>query len=70
MTIKQRYEIFFWAGFILWILETAFFGWNANAQSGAERVLDIVSIGLMLIGTVGTTNIIVNEYYKNKTKER
>ena len=51
--MKISYDHIFWAGLILWLLETAYFGWNETAQSGAERVLDIVSAGLVLYGVVG-----------------
>ena len=36
------------------MLETAYFGWNQAAQSGAERVADIIASGLIGYGLIVT----------------
>ena len=50
----NKYNKYFYAGFALWLLETAYFGFNATAQSGAERVFDMVSAAFMAFGMIGS----------------
>lgn len=41
-------KILFWVSFLFWILETAYFGWNATSQSKYETWCDnAVNIGIM-----------------------
>lgn len=40
-------------GFIFWITETAFFGWNETAQSGLERIADTISWTAIIWGIIG-----------------
>lgn len=44
---KNKYLILVVAGFILWIAETAYFGWNARPETAGERTLDFIS-GIMI----------------------
>lgn len=37
-------------GYAFNLAETAFFGWNATAQSCAERFCDNISAGILLVG--------------------
>lgn len=39
----------FLLGLGVWFAETAYFGWNATAQSPAEHWLDLFSIFLMIL---------------------
>lgn len=50
---KHKYLIIALAGFVLWFVETWYFGWNETAQSAAERALDMVSLWLIVWGTFG-----------------
>jgi hypothetical protein len=50
MTIKNGYRITFLAGVLVYLVQNIYFGWNDTAQSGAERVLDTVSWGLIVYG--------------------
>ena len=69
MPIKQIYRLILSLGLILWILETAYFGWNMTAQSGAERVFDIITSIAVLVGGVGSLAIsVTEEYLKSITK--
>lgn len=49
----NKYTYFVIIGFVLWIAETAYFGWNEKAQSSPERILDTVAFVLMAWGIVG-----------------
>lgn len=40
-------------GVVLWILETWYFGWNAEAGSVAESILDTISTILIVWGVLG-----------------
>jgi len=51
--IKQKYFAIATIGFILWIGETAFFGWNAKPESVAESTLDVLSALLIGWGIIG-----------------
>jgi len=60
MKEKTNYKIMFWTGFILWIAESWYFGWNETAQSSPERYLDIISLifmGYGFFGDVFTINV-------------
>ena len=50
------------AGFFFWVMENVYFGWNATAQSGAERLADVISLGLVWYGLIGSIAL-------NATKE-
>lgn len=51
--VTQKYFLIATVGFILWIGETAFFGWNTEPHSTAERTLDFVSALLIGWGIIG-----------------
>ena len=40
-------------GFALWLLETAYFGWNMKPKSAVEAILDSVSVMLIAWGIIG-----------------
>jgi len=50
----NKYDYFFIAGITLWLVETAFFGWNATSQSGVESMLNEISVILMALGALGS----------------
>jgi len=39
-------------GFVIWIAETAYFGFNLKAISGVERFFDVFSTSLILVGCI------------------
>lgn len=57
MNTRTFYNCIFWAGLAIWILENVYFGWNATAQSGLERLTDFVSNVAMYVGVVGSIAI-------------
>lgn len=40
-------------GFLIWLAENFYFGWNEKPQSIAERVFDMVSITMVFWGIIG-----------------
>lgn len=60
---KSTYNILFFLGFVLWILENTYFGWNATAQSGAERLVDMVCSVLLYVGVTGSIAVSAVERY-------
>ena len=61
--IKNSYKLMSAIGFIIWIAETAYFGWNETAQSAAERILDTLSLVLIFWGIFGdiATNLTIKK---------
>ena len=61
--MKHFYKIAVIVGLILWIAETAYFGWNRTPGSPIEGVLDVVSFLLMFWGTLGdiATNLTIKK---------
>jgi hypothetical protein len=47
---KYKGTILIGIGWALWIIETAYFGWNNTPQSGAEKILDTMSWFFILYG--------------------
>src|SRR5437870_4136001 len=53
---REHMNRFTWialTGFVLWIAESWFFGWNKTPQSPLEQILDTISVVLMFWGIVG-----------------
>lgn len=67
----NRYNKIFLIGFILWIAETAFFGFNSKPENGLESFLDTVSVILMAWGIIGdilsNVTIIKKSYHRSNT---
>lgn len=61
----KRYAALALAGFVLWIVETALFGWNKVPGSAAEAIMDSLAFWFMFWGTVGNllSNVVVNKSY-------
>ncbi len=51
--MKRKHAILIGLGLAIWLIETAFFGWNWTAHSSAERFWDTVSGVLLFWGIVG-----------------
>lgn len=67
--MRNKYFTILVAGFILWIAETAAFGFNKEPANGLEAFLDLVSGGMMIYGLIGDllTNVEIHKnYYKYK----
>jgi len=62
------YKVLAIAGVILWVSETAYFGWNKTAQSSMENMLDVISHIMIFWGIVGdiTQNLTIQKI--NKTE--
>ena len=66
---RRKYFYILLAGFILWIVETAAFGFNDKPANGLEAFLDIVSFGMIFYGLIGDllSNVEIHKnYYKYK----
>lgn len=65
----NKYFIILVLGFVLWVAETAYFGFNKTPQSGAEGLADTATALMMIYGVIGdllrNTEIHKN-YYKYK----
>lgn len=48
----NKYDWFVVVGLLIWLGETAFFGFNTTAQSGAEKMFDTFSQVLILYGVL------------------
>lgn len=53
MRRPSKYITILIIGFVLWIAETAAFGFNEKPENGLERALDFVAITLMIWGLLG-----------------
>lgn len=62
---KNKYMIIIIVGVVLWISETAYFGWNAKPESAGESVLDFIAgvmIGWGIIGDLISNVTIIKRY--------
>ena len=50
----NKFDYIFFAGLILWILETAAFGFNDEPINDFEHLTDIISILLVVYGSIGS----------------
>lgn len=50
---NKKYIILAFVGIFLWLIETAYFGWNKKPESGAETFLGVVSWVFILWGVIG-----------------
>lgn len=67
--MKNKYFVILLAGFVLWVAETAYFGFNAEPENNIEAFLDVVSAGMIIYGLIGDliTNVEIHKnYYKYK----
>ena len=51
--IREKYFAIATFGFVLWIAETAFFGFNVKSESTAETLFDFISGILIAWGIIG-----------------
>ena len=63
----NKYFIILVVGFVIWVAETAYFGFNKTPESGAEAFLDLVSAAMIIYGIIGdlTTNLRIHKHYHN-----
>lgn len=68
--MKNKYLIIAIIGLIVWFAETAYFGFNKNAQSGVEATFDMLAIILMGYGFIGDllTNLQIHKHFDNSVK--
>lgn len=69
--MNKNYTALALFGFVLWIAETDYFGWNATAQSTAESILDTISWLLIVWGIVGdiVANLEIHKHYNIENAE-
>lgn len=75
---KQKYFVIATVGFVLWISETAYFGFNAKPENNIEATLDFISALLIGWGIIGDilkgveihkkSNTVFNETHNITTK--
>lgn len=66
---KRKYFYILVIGFVIWISETAIFGFNAKPASGLEAFLDLLSGGMIIYGLIGDLlqNVEIHKnYYRYK----
>lgn len=70
--VFNKYFIILVIGFIAWIAETAYFGFNKTPQSGAEGLADAATAGLIIYGLIGDLmrNVRITKNYHNITTNR
>lgn len=70
--VFNKYFIILVLGFVIWITETAYFGFNKEPESNVEAFLDLVSAGMMIFGIIGdlTRNVRITKHYHNITTNR
>lgn len=61
----KKYTYIIIIGWILWISETWYFGWNDKPINNIEHTLDLLSQFLILWGVIGdiTTNLTIQKNY-------
>lgn len=47
------YKLAFGIGAVIFLVSNVYFGWNTTAQSGAERVFDLLAGGFLYYGFIG-----------------
>jgi len=50
---NRKYLLLIIAGFILWIAETAYFGFNEKPENAVESTLDFIAFTMMFWGIIG-----------------
>lgn len=70
--VFNKYFIILILGTVLWVAETAYFGFNAKAESGAEAALDTLAFGMIAYGLIGDLmrNVRVTKHYHNISTTR
>lgn len=65
----NKYFVVFWIGFIAWIAETAYFGFNSHPKNGMEATADVATTILMVYGIIGDLlrNVRFQKHVKNVT---
>lgn len=66
---RNKYFTILLVGFIIWIVETVAFGFNAKPESGLEAFLDLLSGGMIFYGLIGDLlkNVEIHKnYYRYK----
>lgn len=66
---RPKYFIILVIGFVLWVVETAYFGFNDKPENGVEAFLDAVSFLMIAYGLIGDllTNVRIQKHYHNTT---
>lgn len=67
---NYKYTIILIVGVLLWVGETAYFGWNMEPLSSQEKVADVISQLVILWGLVGDilANITIQKVSNIKTQ--
>ena len=65
--VFNKYFIILIAGFILWLAETAYFGFNDKPENGLEATLDAATFLMMAYGLIGDLlrNVRITKHYHN-----
>lgn len=70
--IFNKYFIILILGTVLWLAETAYFGFNAKPENGIEATLDTLALFMIIYGFVGDLlrNVRVTKHYHNISTTR
>lgn len=65
----NKYFIILVLGFVLWLAETAYFGFNRTPENGMEATLDVATALMMIYGVIGdlSRNVRITKSYNNVT---
>lgn len=68
----NKYFIILTLGFLLWLAETAYFGFNREPENGLEATLDVATLLMMIYGFIGDLlqNVRITKNYHNVTTNR
>lgn len=66
---QRKYFIILLLGFIGWLAETAYFGFNKTPENGLEATLDVATALMMVYGVIGDLlqNVRIQKHYKSVT---
>lgn len=70
--VFNKYFIILVLGFVLWLAETAYFGFNDKPENGIEATLDAATFLMMAYGLIGDLlrNVRITKHYHNISTSR
>ncbi len=70
--VFNKYFIILILGFLLWIAETAYFGFNKTPENAAEGLADVATALMVIYGVIGdlSRNVRITKHYHNISTTR
>lgn len=68
----NKYFIILVLGFVLWLAETAYFGFNDKPENGLEATLDVATLLMIVYGVIGdlSRNVRITKHYHHYNNHR